>query len=105
MMERNRKETGKRQKRKEGRNRPEVERRMVEAAGQDGAHVMSKEEFSEFAEAFDHTIKELCENFKSGEIAARPKRTGDVTACRYCAYKGICRFDITVPGYDYEKIV
>ena len=67
--------------------------------------VMSKEEFSEFAEAFDHTIKELCENFKSGEIAARPKRTGDVTACRYCAYKGICRFDITVPGYDYEKIV
>ncbi len=67
--------------------------------------VMSAEEFSELSEAFDAKIKELCENFLSGEIAARPKRAGDITACRYCTYKGICRFDITVPGYNYEKIL
>ena len=67
--------------------------------------VMNAEEFAELSEAFDAKVKELCEGLISGEIAAHPKRAGDVTACRYCAYKGICRFDITVPGYDYEKIM
>jgi len=67
--------------------------------------VMTRDEFRELQDAFDKKIEELAEALVSGDVAARPKRIRDMTACRYCSYKSICRFDISFPGCNYEKIM
>ncbi len=67
--------------------------------------VMSEAEFSALSDAFDAKITELAEALVSGEITARPKRVQEETACRYCQYKSICKFEISIPGCRYEKIV
>ncbi len=61
--------------------------------------LLSEEEFSELQMAVDRKLSELYGALAGGLVAARPKKgKGDVTACRYCAYKSICQFDKSLPG-------
>lgn len=66
--------------------------------------VMTRDEFAELQRAFDGKINELVDSLLAGEVAAKPKRLKDMSACTYCSYKSICRFDISLPGCTYEKI-
>ena len=39
----------------------------------------------------------------SGKTEMNPYQLGDRTACDYCTYKGICKFDKGL-GYGYRKL-
>ena len=41
----------------------------------------------------DYKAGELAGRIKSGEIRKNPEKDGQNTACTYCVYKNICRFD------------
>lgn len=62
-------------------------------------------EFDEFMEKVNGKIKELCEDIVAGKINAAPKKKDkDMTACTYCQYKGICRFDLAFEDCSYEYV-
>ena len=54
----------------------------------------------------DHKMKQLMEEMRNGEIGAVPSMTEGEKAdsCTFCAYKGICRRDSRIPGYDVRKL-
>lgn len=64
--------------------------------------------FSEYE--FDNIFNEIYEKIENmsagilgGEIAAKPKKLNNtITSCSYCLYKGICKFDITLPDCKYN---
>ncbi len=42
---------------------------------------------------------------QEGEIAARPmQRSTQRSACDYCEYKSLCRFDRRIPGFEYASV-
>jgi len=72
--------------------------------GNSDGNLLSEQEFREFQSAVDKKVKELCGGLLDGCIEVKPKRAGNMTACTYCGYKGICRFDISFDGFKYENI-
>ncbi|MBR4150438.1 MAG: PD-(D/E)XK nuclease family protein, partial [Firmicutes bacterium] len=51
--------------------------------------VISSEEFEDFRRSFSAALKAVCEDLRSGNIAADPKND----ACRYCEYRSVCAYD------------
>ncbi len=39
-----------------------------------------------------------------GKIAANPYEKGNEEACTYCAYKKVCGFDGSIPGYEKRQL-
>ena len=72
--------------------------------GNSAGSLLSEEEFGELQDAVDDKVKALCGELISGCIDVRPKRSGSMTACTYCGYKGICNFDVSFDGFRYENI-
>ena len=73
--------------------------------GIDGSSVLAEGEFRDLQDAVDGKIKELVKGISDGSIEIRPmRRKKDNLACRYCEYKGICRFDIGFDGCRYNMI-
>ena len=66
--------------------------------------LLEEEEFAELQQAIDQQIHKLCEQLLQGRIAIAPKKTDRESACTYCPYKSICRFDTAFPGCNYERI-
>ena len=46
----------------------------------------------------------LASEILEGEAAVRPKKTKSTTACEYCPYKGVCKFDTAFAEHRYEYI-
>ncbi|MCL1982640.1 MAG: PD-(D/E)XK nuclease family protein [Clostridiales bacterium] len=67
-------------------------------------NLLSEAEFAELQAAVDDKVKALCEELLGGCIGVRPKRSGDMTACTYCGYRGVCNFDVDFDGFKYENI-
>lgn len=40
-----------------------------------------------------------------GEIDIAPYEMGNRTACDYCSFKGICKFEPKLPGYEYRRLM
>jgi ATP-dependent helicase/nuclease subunit B len=38
-----------------------------------------------------------------GNIEVKPYKKGEKSACDYCKYGGICRFDVKMPNFDYRR--
>lgn len=74
----------------------------IQSAGKD--RLLSPEEFAEFEKEFQHKINELCEALAMGSTAVSPGRSGEETACRYCMYKSICKFDTAFEGCSYRNV-
>ena len=47
---------------------------------------------------------EIGSQIRDGEIEKKPYKNGEKTGCTYCPYRGVCGFDVSVPGYCYDKI-
>lgn len=66
--------------------------------------LLSEEEFAALQADVDRQIEALCARLADGEIQIQPKKTDRESPCVYCDYKGICRFDISFPGCNYEIV-
>ena len=69
---------------------------------------MYKRQTDQFADMANHVEKILTaasEEILSGETRIAPVQHKEGNACKYCAYKAICRFDTLVPGYNYRNLM
>ena len=73
-------------------------------SGTGAGKLLDEETFLQLQKKVDETVGGLCEELLRGNIALRPKKSGQVTACTYCKYKGICQFDLAFEGCRYEII-
>ncbi|WP_269477985.1 PD-(D/E)XK nuclease family protein [Hominibacterium faecale] len=73
-------------------------------SGTGAGKLLDEETFLQLQEKVDETVSELCQELLSGNIAVKPKKSGQVSACTYCKYKGICQFDLAFEGCRYEII-
>ena len=68
----------------------------VSATG--GDTLLSETEFAALTETVSQKVTELCRDLAAGKIDIEPMKTRDRSACTYCQYKGICRFDTIFEG-------
>lgn len=66
--------------------------------------LLSEEEFDSFQDEFNLRISGICRDLLSGENRAYPMKGQKINSCEYCAFKGICRFDIRFEGCNYRQI-
>ena len=66
--------------------------------------LLTEEEFGQLQDAVDAKVVEICQNLADGDISIHPMKTRDRSACTYCQYKGICRFDTIFEGCSYNII-
>ena len=64
--------------------------------------VASEQEFSLMGNYANHKITKDAGAILDGDIAIAPYRMGNKTACDYCAYRTICKFDTKLPGNQYR---
>ena len=81
-----------------------------------GKSMKKPEEFEELTEIVDEKINDMCARLMAGDIEIKPKRSYKGTsfnaqrssvsksACVYCPYSGICKFDTRFEGCSYEYI-
>ena len=75
---------------------------IVQGSGKD--KLLTVDEFHLFEEEVGAKIAELCEELTKGSAAISPGKTGEETACRYCQYQSICKFDLAFDGCEYRKV-
>lgn len=64
----------------------------------------SPEEFDQLMDDVADNAGALASAILDGEAAVRPKKTKSTTACEYCPYKGVCKFDTAFAEHRYEYI-
>ena len=74
----------------------------VAATGSEG--LLSEEQFEELRDAVSKKVRSICADLAEGRIDIHPMKTGERSACTYCSYKGICRFDTIFDGCSYNII-
>ena len=75
---------------------------VVSGTGKD--NLLSDEEFAKLREVVGEKVGELCGSLADGSIEIHPMKTHDTSACAYCQYKGVCRFDTIFEGCRYNII-
>ncbi len=66
--------------------------------------LISESDFEKLQEDVAAKVTELITEMHRGAIDIRPMKRGDDTACRYCEFKSICRFDPAFKGNKYNTI-
>lgn len=66
--------------------------------------LLEEEDFRNLQHTVDEKITEICSDLLNGKIEIRPKKSGDMSACAYCEYRGICQFDLAFESCRYEII-
>ncbi|MFV0516636.1 MAG: PD-(D/E)XK nuclease family protein [Aminipila sp.] len=66
--------------------------------------LLSEEDFKELQSAVEVKIQDLCNELACGNADIAPKKSGNETACRYCKYQSICKFDTAFEGCKYTVI-
>ncbi len=66
--------------------------------------LISEEDFAELRDAVMSKTVEICRNLADGNIDIHPMKTKERSACTYCDYKGICRFDTVFEGCSYNIV-
>ena len=74
----------------------------INPSGDEGLLLEGK--FIELQDAVMSKVKEACENLLNGKVSAHPMKTKERSACTYCQYKGICRFDTIFENCSYNII-
>jgi ATP-dependent helicase/DNAse subunit B len=57
-------------------------------------------DFDKVLEFTEKKIAELAEQILSGSIGVHPYRLGTSSACTYCKYRPVCRFDWQINDYN-----
>ena len=66
--------------------------------------VLSREEMQLISSYVDAKIRSIGREILDGKIAANPYEKGNEGACTYCAYKKVCGFDGSIPGYEKRQL-
>lgn len=67
-------------------------------------YLKTMEEFELLMQYIELTLKDAGKRILQGETRIYPYKIEDNTACQYCPYLAVCRFDTHVSGYDYREI-
>ena len=62
--------------------------------------LMSREELQIISNYVNHKVKNIGREILEGVISTKPYERGSEEACTYCAYRKVCGFDPTIPGYE-----
>ena len=66
--------------------------------------ILSREELQVVSAYVDKKIRQIGREILDGKIAANPYEKGNEEACTYCAYKKVCGFDGSIPGYEKRQL-
>lgn len=66
--------------------------------------ILSREELQLVSSYVDAKIRDIGREILNGKIAANPYERGNEEACTYCAYKKVCGFDGSIPGYEKRQL-
>ena len=66
--------------------------------------ILSREELQVVSSYVATKIREIGREILDGKIAANPYEKGNEEACTYCAYKKVCGFDGSIPGYEKRQL-
>lgn len=66
--------------------------------------ILSREELRVVSAYVDTKIRQIGREILDGKIAANPYEKGNEEACTYCAYKKVCGFDGSIPGYEKRQL-
>ena len=66
--------------------------------------LISEEDFRDLRDAVAEKTVEICRSLTEGNLEIHPMKTKDRSACTYCEYMGICRFDTVFEGCSYHLI-
>ncbi len=78
----------------------------LNSSGQPGGrskNAIPAESFGDLTRYVGRIMEEAAELMMEGTIEVNPYRLKDRTGCDYCAYRGICGFDLRVPGYSFRE--
>jgi len=74
----------------------------IKNSGNEG--LLPEADFRELQGAVFQKIKEACSDLLAGKIQAHPMKTRQQSACTYCQFKGICRFDTVFEDCKYNIV-
>lgn len=66
--------------------------------------ILSREELQVVSAYVDTKIRQIGREILDGKIAANPYEKGNEEVCTYCAYKKVCGFDGSIPGYEKRQL-
>lgn len=75
---------------------------LISGTGKD--NLLTDEEFESLRERVCEKVTDICKSLAGGGIEIHPMKTAATSACAYCRYKGICRFDTIFEGCSYNII-
>ena len=75
---------------------------VVSGTGSD--NLLTEEEFDELRKEVGKKVTKICKSLTEGGIEIHPMKTDKTSACAFCKYKGICRFDTIFEGCKYNIV-
>lgn len=60
------------------------------------------QQFQVLSSHVKRTLRQIGDGIAGGKIDIRPYRSGELSPCTYCAYKPVCKFDVSRPGNGYR---
>ena len=69
-----------------------------------GSNPITEEDFKNLQKEVRKIAKKISREILKGKIDIKPYKEGKKTACSYCSYKSICRFNTNIKGNEYMKI-
>ena len=75
---------------------------LIRGTGKD--NLLTDDEFESLREKVCEKVTDICKSLAGGGIEIHPMKTAATSACAYCRYKGICRFDTIFEGCSYNII-
>ena len=74
----------------------------IKNTGREG--LVHEEDFRQLRAYVADKVSRLCADMLAGKADIHPMKTKDRSACTFCRYKGICRFDTVFEGCSYNII-
>ena len=74
----------------------------IKNTGREG--LVPEEDFRQLRADVADKVSRLCADMLAGKADIHPMKTKDRSACTFCRYKGICRFDTVFEGCSYNII-
>ena len=68
------------------------------------ARILSDEDFEKLKDTVSDTVAKYVAELLKGSTDIHPMKTKDTTACFYCGFKGICRFNTIFEGNRWNPI-
>ena len=65
--------------------------------------VATMQQFRVLSDYVKGTLRQIGDSILHGKIDIAPYKNGEQSPCSYCAYKSVCKFDVSRPGNGYRK--